>query len=119
MQLLLLLPPLGDDLQLHAAAALAASDRLLKIQKGAQSDAREKQTTKKFSLSLYYGDGLGQTFSSSHLLGALHEGTDPVDVVQLVELSTQTVESQPQLLLLRGVRLPRTKIIIISLTQYF
>lgn len=32
MQLLLLLPPLGDDLQLHAAAALAASDRLLEIQ---------------------------------------------------------------------------------------
>lgn len=52
--------------------------------------------------------------SCSHLLGALHEGTDPVDVIQLVELSTQTVESQPQLLFLWRVRLWRTNIILIT-----
>lgn len=41
----------------------------------------------------------------SHLLGALHERADPVDVIQLVKLSTEAVQSQAKLLSLWRLRL--------------
>lgn len=40
-----------------------------------------------------------------HLLRALHERTDPVDVVQLVELGAEAVQSRAQLLLRQRLRL--------------
>lgn len=43
--------------------------------------------------------------SAPHLLRTLHERTDPVDVVQLVEFGAEAVQSQAQLLFLWRIRL--------------